>query len=186
MNMHKRMSRHLAAIALLLTPCVSEAGTASAQPEDQETETSSDGQAQATARSEANGKSDARSLQGKTYVLFDVDSARLSKSSERLLDQFAKYWRERPDQRIWIIGFADPRGTERHNWLLTFERAKAAMQYLADLGVPKDAMVAAAGGEDTSRAPSRALARRAELALMDADDTRRALRPARTNGGNQE
>lgn len=116
-------------------------------------------------------------IEGRTYVLFESNSDELDRQDQRLLDQYVKYWRQHRDQRIWVIGYADSKGSKAHNWILTEDRARAAKDYLIELGVPSETIIAFAGGEDRSQSPHPALKRRVELHLVDSIVTRRALRP---------
>jgi hypothetical protein len=81
-------------------------------------------------------------------VLFETGSAQLKSGSQALLQQVATILKENPDLPvIQIGGHTDNVGEADANKKLSARRAKAVMEHLVSLGVPKDRLQAKGFGE---------------------------------------
>lgn len=81
-------------------------------------------------------------------VFFDLDSAAITPDAAATLDRAIGEHRPFNARRLIISGHADRSGSERHNRLLSEQRAEAVRRYLIDAGVSPDAVVTEAHGEE--------------------------------------
>jgi len=95
---------------------------------------------------------------GKPYtindILYNTASADLSKRSQFVLQQFAKFLNNNPTIKITIQGHTDDEGDNARNLRLSQERADGVKAYLVDLGVNKERMIAKGFGETQPKAPN--------------------------------
>jgi len=70
-------------------------------------------------------------------VYFDFDKAVIRSADREALKQAAGYLLKNKNVKITIAGNCDERGTDEYNLALGNRRAKAAMNYLVNLGVSK-------------------------------------------------
>ncbi len=70
-------------------------------------------------------------------IYFDFDKAVIHSGDKEVLKQIAAYLLKNKNVKITIEGNCDERGTDKYNLVLGDKRAKAAMNYLANLGVDK-------------------------------------------------
>ncbi|USD40096.1 OmpA family protein [Vibrio sp. SCSIO 43135] len=77
---------------------------------------------------------------------FEFDSAVLSDSSKKQLKQFTVQMGDTVDT-ISIVGHTDSEGSDKYNYQLGFERAKAVANYLAEHGVNKKQLQLSSRGE---------------------------------------
>jgi peptidoglycan-associated lipoprotein len=68
-------------------------------------------------------------------VQFDLDSAQLSEPARATLEKHAAWLQSHRDVRVMVEGHCDERGTVEYNLALGEQRARAARDYLASLGV---------------------------------------------------
>ena len=103
----------------------------------------------------------------KTY--FEFDSARLSDSAEKLLDDLVLCYSAGKIDTIEVEGFTDPRGSTSYNEDLGMDRAESVGDYLSSRGLPVDAMILMSNGEDDASAKPSLWPkdRRVELRLAD-------------------
>ena len=83
-------------------------------------------------------------------ILFDFDSTNIRDESRPLLEQFANaFQRPELENAIFVIaGHTDSKGSERYNFHLSEERAKAVRQYLSQIyHLPEERFVVKAYGE---------------------------------------
>ena len=82
-------------------------------------------------------------------VYFDFDKSELRDDARSTLSQNAD-WLKKPYNTavIEIEGHCDERGTEQYNLALGEERARAAIDYLASLGVPTERLKIVSYGEE--------------------------------------
>lgn len=71
-------------------------------------------------------------------IHFDFDKYALRPGDRELLNQNAQLLKENPGVRIRIEGNCDERGTVEYNLALGEKRARAALDYLINLGVSAD------------------------------------------------
>ncbi|TKB68394.1 MAG: OmpA family protein [Nitrospira sp.] len=80
-------------------------------------------------------------------VLFDYDRFQIRKDAMPLLDANAGWLRANAGKTVLIEGHCDERGTAAYNLVLGEKRARAAKQYLQDLGVPVSQLQITSYGE---------------------------------------
>jgi outer membrane protein OmpA-like peptidoglycan-associated protein len=91
------------------------------------------------------------------HLMFRTDEARLRPDDEALVAQFAALAAATPGARVFVAGFADPRGAPRYNAALAAERAATVAARLAAAGLPAERLVvssetAAVASDDPSGA----------------------------------
>jgi outer membrane protein OmpA-like peptidoglycan-associated protein len=74
-------------------------------------------------------------------VMFRTDDASVRAEDESLLAQFAALAAATPGATVQVTGFADPRGSARHNAALAAERASTVATRLVAAGLPADRLV---------------------------------------------
>lgn len=80
-------------------------------------------------------------------VLFDVNSAALSSSSQGTLGQVGQVLLDYPKTAVVIQGHTDSTGSEQHNQALSERRAQAVENYLIGRGVDQGRMTSVGYGE---------------------------------------
>lgn len=98
-------------------------------------------------------------------VYFDFDSATIRDDAAQKLADAAEQLTRTGGKKIFLGGFADPRGTAPYNVALSIRRAEAVRDHLITLGVPGDRIVLGVYGEDAPRRDSFALDRRVSIGL---------------------
>ena len=88
-----------------------------------------------------------------TVFYFDFDQSALTAEARGILDRNAKYLAQKPGARIRIEGHCDERGSTEYNLALGERRAKAAFQYLMDLGVDPNRMTVVSYGKEVPLDP---------------------------------
>lgn len=81
-------------------------------------------------------------------IFFDFDRFELKPASRETLQRKSEALRALPELRIVIEGHADERGTVEYNLALGEKRAKAALDYLADLGIDPERVSIVSYGEE--------------------------------------
>jgi len=81
-------------------------------------------------------------------IYFDFDSYVLTEPAKRILDDKARFLKRYPRVRVTVEGHCDERGTNEYNLALGERRANAAMQYLANAGIPSQNLNAVSYGEE--------------------------------------
>ena len=81
-------------------------------------------------------------------VLFEYDSAKLTSSAQRLLNNNAEWLRNNPQMKTIIEGHCDERGSDNYNLALGERRARAAKDYLAKLGITSERFDIISYGEE--------------------------------------
>ena len=82
-------------------------------------------------------------------VHFDLDKYYIKPEFYGQLHHIATVMSEHPDLKITVVGHADSRNPGDYNTVLSYKRAKAAIDYLVDkYDVPRDRFVLQYGGED--------------------------------------
>lgn len=89
-------------------------------------------------------------------VGFRTDSAALPESSAEALDALARLALAVPGMEILLEGYADPRGSGRHNVQLSRVRAEAVRDRLVEAGIPAERIRIAAHGAIASLEPGAA------------------------------
>jgi peptidoglycan-associated lipoprotein len=81
-------------------------------------------------------------------IQFELDSATLTDQARATLEKHALWLQGRRDVRVTIEGHCDERGTIEYNLALGEQRARAAREYLASLGVAADRLRAVSFGKE--------------------------------------
>ena len=81
-------------------------------------------------------------------IFFDFDRSEVKPAGRETLQRKAEALRALSDVRIVIEGHADERGTVEYNLALGERRARAAFDYLVDLGIDRDRMSIVSYGEE--------------------------------------
>lgn len=87
-------------------------------------------------------------------VHFDFDKYALRPEARVILEKNADYLKKNPTARVRIEGHCDERGTVEYNLALGERRAKAAFQYVADLGIAPSRMDTVSFGEEVPLDPA--------------------------------
>lgn len=81
-------------------------------------------------------------------IEFEFNTEKLTKESEKYLDQLVEFMRLQPDCYAKIIGHTDNEGTKEYNQALSEKRAASVMAYLISKGVDKYRLSSAGYGVD--------------------------------------
>jgi peptidoglycan-associated lipoprotein len=81
-------------------------------------------------------------------VRFDYDSSALSDAARATLEKHALWLQGHRDTKVTIEGHCDERGTVEYNLALGEQRARAARDYLASLGVAGERLRAVSYGKE--------------------------------------
>lgn len=81
-------------------------------------------------------------------IFFDFDRFELKEGARETLQRKAEALRALPEVTIVVEGHADERGTVEYNLALGEKRAKAALDYLADLGIDPERVSIVSYGEE--------------------------------------
>jgi peptidoglycan-associated lipoprotein len=81
-------------------------------------------------------------------VYFDFDQYTLSPESQQALQYDAEILKRAPNVPIVAEGHCDERGTEEYNLALGDRRARSAINYLQELGVPSQSLSAVSYGSE--------------------------------------
>ncbi len=84
-------------------------------------------------------------------VYFAFDKFTLSEKAKEVLDGIVEQLKDKNITEILIIGFADPRGTNRYNYKLSMERAQSVASYLVKKGVDMSRIRIASYGEELAQ-----------------------------------
>lgn len=85
---------------------------------------------------------------GLQRVQFEYDKYALTSTAQDTLKKNAAYLGKNPGMQIRIEGHCDERGTTEYNLALGERRAKAAFQYLIDLGIDPNRMKVVSYGKE--------------------------------------
>ena len=86
-------------------------------------------------------------------IYFNFDSADLSEASRSALSKNAELLAKQPSVKLRIEGNCDERGSDEYNLALGERRAKAARDYLVNLGVQPDRLSVISYGEEKPADP---------------------------------
>jgi peptidoglycan-associated lipoprotein len=81
-------------------------------------------------------------------VYFDLDQYNVSEAARAILDKNAQWLQAHLDTRVKVEGHCDERGTVEYNLALGEQRAKAAKDYLVQLGVAADRLGTVSYGKE--------------------------------------
>jgi len=107
-------------------------------------------------------------------INFETGSAKIKKSSYRLLDEAVKVFTQYPTLKIEIGGHTDDQGPDDMNMKLSQDRADSVKAYLVDKGIASERLAAIGYGETRPAAPNktatgRAKNRRIEFVILGAN-----------------
>ncbi len=81
-------------------------------------------------------------------ILFDLDSARVSRDADQVLQEIANAAHDQPGASLVVEGHTDTSGTHEHNQALSDARARAVADVLAREGVARDRIRTEGMGEE--------------------------------------
>ena len=153
----------LAVVALVLSGCASQSGSAQAGVSTESTYGSSGAamgmgpdSGSGSGRSGASGMGRGPSPREFVAVIdlkdihFAFDRAEIGSEAAMVLDTNAQWLKANPNHLLLIEGHADERGTNEYNLALGERRAKASMNYLLMHGVPAKRIAVMSYGEERS------------------------------------
>lgn len=125
-------------------------GGATAQPMTETTTTREPAVAQEAPKAgKAETAAPAAELQAELQkIYFNFDSADLSEESRSTLSKNAEYLSKQSSVKVQIEGHCDERGSDDYNIALGERRAKAAKDYLVNLGIGSDRLATISYGEE--------------------------------------
>ena len=105
-------------------------------------------------------------------VLFHTGADQLTERAQARVAALADFLRQHPGLSVRLTGFADPRGTDEYNNVLSDHRARAVQDALQALGVEDYRIARQAFGADRSMAPkgdyeAYAMERRVDIEIFD-------------------
>lgn len=100
-------------------------------------------------------------------ILYATDSYDLTGDSKFILDQFVKFLKEHPSVKVTIQGHTDDVGNDAANKILSANRAKGAMEYIASQGVSSSRLKSEGFGESKPKVPNNSEANRAKNRRTD-------------------
>jgi peptidoglycan-associated lipoprotein len=105
----------------------------------------------ATARrqsEEARAEQAATAAAGLRDVFFGYDSWQISDEGRQALSRDAEWLRMHPAVQLKVEGHCDERGSSTYNFVLAEKRAKVILNYLSDLGIRRERLVAVSYGKE--------------------------------------
>lgn len=84
----------------------------------------------------------------KRQVFFAVGRSELLPEARLTLNEVYRFLSQDSQLRLFLTGFASPEGNAKRNASLAEQRSRAVFDYLVSCGVPRDRLVAVAGGVD--------------------------------------
>ncbi|HET8579812.1 MAG TPA: peptidoglycan-associated lipoprotein Pal [Nitrospiraceae bacterium] len=90
----------------------------------------------------------ATAASGLRDVFFAYDSWRITEEAKQALSADAEWIRANPTAMLKIEGHCDERGTQAYNLVLGEKRAKAVLNYLAELGVGANRLTVVSYGKE--------------------------------------
>jgi peptidoglycan-associated lipoprotein len=81
-------------------------------------------------------------------VFFGYDSWTLSDDGRQALSRDAEWLRVHPAAQLKVEGHCDERGSSTYNFVLAEKRAKSILNYLSDLGIRRERIVAVSYGKE--------------------------------------
>ena len=90
----------------------------------------------------------ATALAGLNDVFFAFDSWKLTDEAKRALEQDAAWLKANANKSLMVEGYCDERGTAAYNLVLGERRAKAAQNYLIELGVEPSRLTPVSYGKE--------------------------------------
>lgn len=98
--------------------------------------------------------SEGKSTPGLESIYFAFDKYTIDPEAQKILQNNAEYLKKNPASKVRIEGNCDERGTVGYNMALGENRAKAAQQYLVDLGIQADRISTVSYGKERPLDPN--------------------------------
>jgi peptidoglycan-associated lipoprotein len=105
----------------------------------------------ATARRQMNelrAEEAATAAAGLRDVYFGYDSWTISDEGRQVLSRNAEWLRSHPAVQLKVEGHCDERGSSTYNFVLAEKRAKVVLNFLTDLGIKRERLVAVSYGKE--------------------------------------
>ncbi len=88
-------------------------------------------------------------------IHFDLDRYNIKQGEYDKLFHVASVLKQNPDIRVAVLGYTDKSSSDRYNNVLSYNRAKAAIDFLvAQHGISRDRLVLTWGGEEKTLVPT--------------------------------
>ncbi|HKB42421.1 MAG TPA: peptidoglycan-associated lipoprotein Pal [Gemmataceae bacterium] len=87
-------------------------------------------------------------------IHFEYDSAALTDQARAILERHAAWMKSHSGLKVVVEGHCDERGTVEYNLALGDQRARAARDYLVNLGVPGSQLTATSFGKERPLDPA--------------------------------
>ena len=97
---------------------------------------------------EARAEQAATTAAGLRDVFFGYDSWTISDEGRQILSRNAEWLRSHPAVQLKVEGHCDERGSSTYNFVLAEKRAKVILNYLSDLGIRRERLVAVSYGKE--------------------------------------
>jgi peptidoglycan-associated lipoprotein len=97
---------------------------------------------------EARAEQAATAAAGLRDVFFGYDSWQISDEGRQALSRNAEWLRMHPAVQLKVEGHCDERGSSTYNFVLAEKRAKVILNYLSDLGIRRERLVAVSYGKE--------------------------------------
>ena len=81
-------------------------------------------------------------------VFFGYDSWTINDEGRQVLTRNAEWLRTHPSVQLKVEGHCDERGSSTYNFVLAEKRAKVILNYLSDLGIRRERLVAVSYGKE--------------------------------------
>ncbi|MBR9921401.1 MAG: OmpA family protein [Bacteroidetes bacterium] len=108
-------------------------------------------------------------------VHFNIDSYSIRYSDYGNMANIAQVMKANPDVKILVQGFTDKTASESYNQVLSYNRAKSAVDHLVEThGISRDRLILNYGGEESSLVPTNGssfMNRRVEFRVAQEGDT---------------
>ena len=120
-------------------------------------------------------------------IHFNLDSYSIRPADYGHMANIAHVMKANPDVRVVVKGFTDNLGSDRYNQVLSYNRAKSAVEFLANrYGISRDRLILTYGGENMKLVPEANggsfMNRRVEFMVSDGTETEMG-RPDGPNAG---
>ncbi|HTL62540.1 MAG TPA: OmpA family protein [Nitrospira sp.] len=99
-------------------------------------------------RDEMRAEQAATAAAGLRDVFFGYDSWTISDEGRQVLSRDAEWLRSHPAVQLKVEGHCDERGSSTYNFVLAEKRAKVILNYLTDLGIRRERLIAVSYGKE--------------------------------------
>jgi outer membrane protein OmpA-like peptidoglycan-associated protein len=88
-----------------------------------------------------------KDLDKNNTIYFDDNSSYLNRENKKVLDYVIPILKSKPELKVFVLAYADKRGTNHYNYWLSERRMKRTIAYLIDHGIDKDRISGSYKGE---------------------------------------